>query len=73
MVHVKQYFISGQITRCPSASMGGRRNSPFVLQCCYFKITKDKDIRIKQLKLTLMQARIITAVLYVQACTNFFS
>lgn len=74
MVHVKQYFISGQITRCPSASMGGRRKSAFVLRCCYFKIRRDKDVHVKQfIKLPcLMQAYIITAVLYGQECTIFF-
>lgn len=73
-MHIKQYFIFGQITRCPSASMGGRRKSPFVLQCRYFKMTKDKNIQVKQfIKLPcLMQAHIITARLYGQERTIFF-
>lgn len=69
MVHVNQYFISGQITRYLSASIGGRRQS--LLHCCYFKITKDKDVCVKQfIKLPcLTQAHII---LRSQECAKFF-
>lgn len=74
MVHVNQYLISGHITRYLSASMGGRRKSLFGLHCCYFKITKDKDVCVKQfIKLPcLTQAHIITAVSCSQECVNFF-